>query len=255
MPTTGAIPEGDLGAYAKAISFRLVPPTRRPWRRWDAIDRRMKRVGLPLEVVNTRLPEAGAETRRYLQPLLRMHRLSTYPIAAIIQHAVRTMPRDRVYLNVGVWHGFSLFAGMAGNADRRCVGVDNFSEIYAAGSFGDVRAAFLEEFERRRSPLHEFHDLDYRDYFERVHDAPIGLYAYDADHAYEHQLRGLELADPFLASGAAVLIDDAYAEPVRAAALDFIAAQPSRYDIAFDEPVASKAHPTYWGGILILRRR
>ena len=65
-------------------------------------------------------------------------------------------------MNVGVWHGFSLLAAIAGNDDKVCVGVDNFSE------FGGPRDEFLRRFLDRRSPQHRFYNQTTRTSSPRV---------------------------------------------------------------------------------------
>lgn len=235
------------------MSFRFLGPDDRP--RWFAgVDHRLRKVGLSLEVLNTRLPTAARRTRRAVAPLVSVPRLSTYPIGALINYAVATMRADSAYVNVGVWHGFTLLAGMAGNPDRRCIGVDNFSEDIVP-AYGEVRAAFLERFEQLRGPLHEFHDLDYRAYFADVHHGPIGVYLYDGEHSYENQLLGLEAAEPFFAPGCVVLVDDAFAADARAATTAFVERKPDEYEVIFDRPVASKGHPTFWNGITVFRKQ
>lgn len=47
--------------------------------------------------------------------------MSTFAIGAIINRAVRQMPSNTGYVNVGRWHGFTLLAGMLGNAKKRCI--------------------------------------------------------------------------------------------------------------------------------------
>jgi hypothetical protein len=163
------------------------------------------------------------------------------------------MPTGSAYVNVGVWHGFTFLAGMAGNEDRRCIGIDNFS-MDIVPLYGDVRSSFLERFERLRAPLHEFHEIDYRDYFRDVHDGPIGVYVYDGEHSYENQLGGLEAAEPFFAPGCVVLIDDAFAEQARRATMGFVESRAGDYEVIFDQATASKGHPTFWNGITVFRK-
>jgi predicted O-methyltransferase YrrM len=241
-------PEADLAAYLSAVRFRLVH-TDTPLTSGVLHLRGLAaRLGTNLELWITRLPDWG-RARRRLAPLLAMPRMSTFAIAAIINRAVAQLPEGQAFVNVGVWHGFSLLAGMAGHADRRCVGIDNFSE------FGGPKQEFLARFDRARGPRHEFHEMDYRDYFARVHQGPIGLYIYDGDHAYEHQLTGLEVAEPFLAPGSIILVDDTNeADPARATR-DFMAARPGRYELLFDRHTACNGHPTLWNGLMVLRQR
>jgi hypothetical protein len=197
------------------------------------------------ETVNTILPPC--ENAVALQELCMIPRLSTFAVAAIINMAVSSMPDDQVYLNIGVWYGFTLFAGMVGNASRRCIGVDNFSLL--ANS-----EAFQERFQQRASDQHVFFCLDFETYFRTRHRQPIGLYYYDGPHEYQNQLCGLQLADPYLADQAIIIIDDANWEAPRQATLAFLEQRAASYRILCNLPTACDRHPTWWNGLLILQK-
>src|SRR5262249_13416630 len=150
-------------------------------------------------------------------------RMSTFAIGAIINRAVSQMSVGHAFLNVGVWNGFTLLAGMAANPDKKCIGVDNFSLK------NSPRSAFLNRFERARGPSHEFHEADFREYLAHQHDAPLGVYVFDGPHTYQDQLDGLALAEPYFAKGCVVLVDDTNWPDVRQANLDFIKKSPFEY--------------------------
>jgi hypothetical protein len=239
----------DPVAYASAVRFRLVQPDT-PLTPWVLRLRGLAaRAGREFDVAITRLPEQRREMRARLAELCRIPRMSTYAVGAIINRIVAGLPADQAFVNVGVWNGFTLLAGMAGNPDRRCIGVDNFSE------FGGPREQFLARFTARKSARHEFHDHDYRAYFGGVHRGAIGFYIYDGDHAYAHQLRGLEAAEPFLAPGALILVDDTNDPEPRQATLDFVAARAADYAVVFERRTAANLHPTFWNGVMLLRKR
>jgi methyltransferase family protein len=248
----------DVGEFANRISFRFFDvDTPFDLRRYQyfRLNLLLRRFGISLEIANTRLPEERRAMRRRLAPLIWMPRMSTYATAAIVNKGVRAMPSGTVFLNIGVYYGFTYFAGMAENADRRSVGVDNFSE-FGGRDPGGPRDSFLARFEQLRGPHDEFHDVDYREYFERLHgDAPIGFYIYDGGHAYEDQLLGLELADPYLVPGSLVLVDDTNWDNPRRATLDFMAKHEGRYELLADRRTIKNLHPTLWNGIMLLRRR
>jgi hypothetical protein len=178
-----------------------------------------------------------------------MPRMSTMAIAAVFNKAVTAMPAGQAFVNVGVWNGFTLLAGMAGNPEADCVGIDDFSQ------FGAPREEFLHRFEGARSARHSFFEMDYRDYFARVHDRPIGVYLYDGEHSYDNQLRGLEAAEPFFADGCLLVVDDTNWEAPRQATLDFIARQDNLYEILADIRTGEIRHPTFWNGVLVVRKR
>jgi hypothetical protein len=150
----------------------------------------------PVDAFNTRLPGTSATRRAGLTELCSIPRMSTFAIAALIDHAVREMPEDHAFLNVGVWAGFTFLAGAMQNPARTCIGVDDFS------GFGGPREGFEARFERFASDRHSFHEMDYQRYFAEVHREPLGVYMYDGDHAYDHQLQGLRIAEPFFGPAA-----------------------------------------------------
>lgn len=237
----------DYASFLNSISFRLLQPGARQYGYWR-LARALPRACARLEIANTRLPGVPGAVRDRLKELCLIPRMSTYAIAAMIQRGVAQMPADACYVNVGVWHGFTLLAGMAGNPDRRCIGVDNFSE------FGGPRAAFLERFGRRKGVAHEFFDMDYREYFARVHRGSIGFYLYDGDHSYGNQLEGLRVAEPFFAPGCIVMVDDTNFAAAHRALADFVARSPHRYEALLDRHTASNEHPTLWNGVTLVRR-
>ncbi len=238
----------DLASFATGIGFRWIRPDQ-PLGPWHLRMRhQLQRVHYPLDLAIARLPADGFRLRRLLRPLCLIPRMSTFAIAAVLNRAVSLMPPDAAFVNVGVWHGFTFLTGMAGNADKRCIGVDDFSE------FGGPRDAFLRRFEHRRSARHEFHEMDYRAYFAERHQGPIGVYFYDGEHGYDNQLRGLEAAERFFAPGCVIVVDDTNLPEPRRATMDFVAARGSRYRVLFDRTTAGNGHPTFWNGLLVLQR-
>lgn len=295
----------DVGTFASAVRFDLFPP--------DAIPTREQLLAvaadcIPVDVSNTILPVMDAALTNELAALCAMPRMSTFAIGALINHAVRELPRETAFLNIGIWCGFTLLAGMLGNPDKRCIGVDNFSEFSldaarkeahapphpaplehppalagpgrellmeltmllrtevianrvnatTAARFPGLngpREVFRALFGAVKGPKHAFHEMDYREYFARVHREPVGLYLYDAGHSYEDQLEGLRLAEPFFADGCVVLVDDTNAVAPRDATLDFINRKARyRYRLVFDQRTASNGHPTWWNGLMVFQR-
>ena len=112
----------DFREYAQRVNFEMIDPDE---------------PGYILEVVNTSIPETKNSD---LIELCSIPRMSTFAIACLIDKAVREMPEDQCFVNVGVWHGFTLLAGMIGNREKICIGIDNFSE------FGGPRAEFRKRF-------------------------------------------------------------------------------------------------------------
>ncbi|MFI5279446.1 MAG: class I SAM-dependent methyltransferase [Gemmatimonadales bacterium] len=237
----------DFGAFVQGIGFRWIRPERPMNRVQASLRARLDRTAWPLDVYITRLPAHAAELRRLLRPLCRVPRMSTFAYASVINRAVATLPDGAAFVNVGVWHGFTFLAGLAGNAEQRCIGVDNFSE------FGGPKDAFLPRFERLRSARHEFHEMDYERYFAGRHAGPIGVYLYDGEHSYQNQLKGLEAAERFFTKDCIVLVDDTNDDDPRRATQDFVAARPGKYRTLLDCRTAANGHPTWWNGLMVLR--
>ncbi|MDQ7781267.1 MAG: class I SAM-dependent methyltransferase [Desulfomonilaceae bacterium] len=250
----------DFADYVSGISFRFIRPhTRMPFRD-EYYERRLEkilkkgRVGLPekigagLEYLNTVFPEDDAVMKSTLRHITGIPKMSTLAVAGMINRGVAQMAPDEVFVNVGVWYGFTFLAGVVGNPDKKCVGVDNFSQ------FGGPRKEFLSRFEQLGSDNHIFHDMDYAEYFSRVHRDPIGFYIYDGGHAYEDQLRGLQLAEPYFSRNCIVLVDDTNWPEPRNATMDFIARRGDRYRVLLDVRTRGNCHPTVWNGVVIFQR-
>ncbi|NLC12363.1 MAG: class I SAM-dependent methyltransferase [Firmicutes bacterium] len=201
-----------------------------------------------LEISNTTLPERDGHLKQILYELCLIPRMSTFAIGSIINQAVYLMQKEHAYVNVGVWHGFTLLSGMVNNSNKICIGIDNFSEFYAP------QAQFLTRFNQYKSSCHFFYELGYEEYFKKIHQGLIGVYMYDGSHSYENQLRGLQLAEPFFSNNCLIIVDDAnWAEP-RQATFDFINNSSYEYQIVLDKQTASTMNPTFWNGLIILQR-
>jgi hypothetical protein len=204
------------------------------------------------ELQNTLLPEAAELSEQLLHTLLGMPRMSTFAVASLINKMVREMPADQCFLNVGTWCGFSFFSGILGNPQKKCIGVDNFSEF---NPDNQARETFMRLYNRIRSQYTEtlFYEMDYQYYFQH-HQDPVGMYIYDGEHSYANQLKGLQIAEPVLAHGALILVDDTNMPHVHQATLDFIALKPDQYTLLADLKTANNCHPTFWNGIMLLQK-
>ena len=111
----------------------------------------------------------------------------------------------------------------------------------------------MARLEKHRAPMHRFFDMDYQEYFATQHEAPIGLYFYDGNHDYEHQLRGLEVAEPFFTDDCVVLVDDTNWGRPHQATLDFIAQSDREYEILVDVQTSDGSHPTFWNGVMVFQ--
>jgi Methyltransferase domain len=238
----------DYASFVSEIGFTILQPDYYPTR--DEQSRLSEMAiarNIPFDMMNTTLPENEVGVKQTLDRVCRMPRMSTFAIGAMINRAVAQMSADAVFLNIGVWNGFSLLAGMAANEDKACIGVDNFSE------FGGPRSQFLQRFERQRGTRHTFREMDYRAYFEHEHRAPIGVYFYDGDHSYEHQLLGLQMAEPYLTDDCIIFVDDTNSQAPRAATYAFLS-EHGGYRVLLDGRTCANGHPTWWNGIVVVQR-
>lgn len=250
------MPGGKYGDFVRQIDFELIrPDTRRgPDGRFTLERQRGSKAtvlelpGVPIDPLNTKVGPDAAELRRRLRTVCDVPRMGTFAIGSILNQGVQRLAPNEAFVNVGIWNGFSFLCGLAGNPDRRCIGIDNYSELVRR-----PREAFKARFEERKGPAHEFFDMDYEDYFATRHRDPIGLYFYDGDHAYEHQLRGLEIAEPFFSEDCVVLVDDSNWDAPRDATLDFIARSERDYEVLLDARTIGGSHPTWWNGMIVFR--
>jgi hypothetical protein len=238
----------DYQAFANGFAFRYVRPHDPITVWWSRIACSCLRAGSPFDFLNTRFPKGSGGVKLAIKPLCQIPRMSTPAIAALINRGVAAMPWSHVFVNVGVWNGFTFLSGLAGNSSKLCIGVDNFSQ------FGGPKDSFLARFERLRSANHRFYDMDYKEYFQTVHREPIGFYLYDGEHSYQNQLDGLRLAERFFGPNCYIMIDDTNDQAPRAATSDFVRSSRNEYETILDVTTCANMHPTWWNGIMVLRR-
>jgi len=188
--------------------------------------------------------------RRFAPVAEEVENLAAENVLALLNLAAACLGPDEAYVEVGVFHGASLIAAMLGNEDKRFVGIDSFA----------FRDASLEKVERN---LEHFGlprpGLLVGDAFELVRngalgDTRIGLWYYDAAHDYESQLEGLRIAEPWLAPGALVIVDDTDWEQVERAMDDYLAEQPrARRILTLDGK--DRGFPQWWEGMQVLEWR
>jgi hypothetical protein len=205
--------------------------------------------GWSFECSNTRLPENPRNTEQLLFGLCKLPKLSSFAIGAIINQAVFLMAEGQDYVNVGVWNGFSFLAGMAGNEDKTCIGVDNFSE------YGGPKEAFMNRYEQQKGPNSKFYDMDYKKFLRSHYRGSMGVYFFDGPHGYQDQYEALQLAESFFADNCVVIVDDTNWEKPRRATQDFICGSHFRYEMLLDVKTRCSYHPTFWNGVMVFRKK
>ena len=166
---------------------------------------------------------------------------------ALLNLAAACLGEGEAYVEVGVYHGASLISAMLGNDGKRFVGIDNFE--FREASLEKVEAN-LERFGLSRP------EILVGDAFELVPagalgDISIGVWYYDASHSYESQLQGLRIAEPLLAPGALVVVDDTDWDDVARAMEDYVVEQPrARRIVTLDGK--DRGAPQWWEGMQVL---
>lgn len=193
-------------------------------------------------------PESEHPVDRRFAPIAQdVENLARENNLALLNLAASCLDDGEAYVEVGVYHGASLIAAMLGNEDRRLVGIDSFA----------FRDASLDKVEANvaryglRPP-----EIIVGDAFELVpagalDGTAVGVWYYDAAHSYEAQLDGLRIAEPLLAPGALVIVDDTDWDDVDRALADYLAEQPrARRVLTIDGK--SRGAPHWWEGMQVL---
>lgn len=174
--------------------------------------------------------------------------MSTLAIAFILNQAVKLMDPNLMYLNIGIWNGFSLWAGLLNNPDKQGIGVDNF--LFWGGDYG---ACLLNQ-KKLGVQNSQIIKSDFIDYLKYQHQQAIGVYFYDGPHDYDHQVLALELAEPFWAENAVIIVDDINLPGPMQSIQDFFEPRPHLYQRIFEVKTASNNHPTFWNGISVWQK-
>ena len=188
--------------------------------------------------------------RRFAPILKQVENLASENVLALLNLAASCVGPDEAYVEVGVLHGASLIAATLGNEEKRIVGVDDFS--LRDGSAARV----AENFERFGLPEPEILEGDV---FELVPggalgDTRVGVWYYDASHAYEAQLEGLRIAERLLVPDALAIVDDTDWDDVARALGDYLAEQPHAERVLLLEGKGRGA-PQWWEGMQVFRWR
>jgi hypothetical protein len=168
--------------------------------------------------------------------------LSGARLIGALQRMAAGLPATQCYLEIGVYRGLTLLSVAGANRDVACFGIDNFA-------FFDSRGENKAIVESRRRELGTSNatllDLDYEDALESLNehigDRQVAVFFVDGPHDYRSQLMCLELARPWLARNAVIVIDDSNYAHVRQANRDFLRTHPE-FKLLFEAYTA--AHPS-----------
>jgi predicted O-methyltransferase YrrM len=167
---------------------------------------------------------------------------------ALLNVAARCLDPGEAYVEVGTYNGTSLIAASLGS-DATFVALDNWS--LGSGSLDQLQ----KNLARFESP-HSLTILE-GDAFEtlrsgRLERYTVGAYYYDNGHAYEQQLDGMRLIEPYLASPALVIVDDTDWERVERAVDDYLQEQPRAMEILSIDG-KDRGAPQWFEGMRVLR--
>lgn len=166
----------------------------------------------------------------------------------LLNLAASLLDRGETYVEVGTFRGTSLIAALLGNESRDVVAIDDFS-LYEGSR------ETLEE-NLSRVGLAGVPTILEGDVFEIVPagalgERRVGVWYYDAKHDYESQVLGLRIAEPYLAPGALLIVDDTDWKPVARAMDDYLAAQPrARRILTIDGE--DYGAPQWWSGMQVI---
>lgn len=172
---------------------------------------------------------------------------SSLAIGAILHQAVAHMPRDQVFVSLGVAQGFSLIAGLAHHPGHRGIGIEHLPHQAA---FIPVQHS-LEAFGIQNAQIFQ---EDFDTYLTH-HQGAIGVFYYDASPDPVQLLKALEQVEPFLKEGSVIIINHLNEEGMPEAIHTFVNASVHPYTTIFSQTTATNQHPSLWNGLHILEQR
>jgi predicted O-methyltransferase YrrM len=190
------------------------------------------------------LPQQLEDTARFAEILAAVPGLAQPNNLALLNVAARCRDEGESYVEVGTYHGTSLIAAALGNGGP-FVALDNWS-------MGDGSREQLEANLERFGVTATIIDGDAFETLRAGIPGPVGVYYYDNGHAYEQQLEGLRLAEPYLASPALMIVDDTDWERVERAVDDYLTEQPRATEI-FRADGEAAGRPEWFEGVRVLR--
>jgi predicted O-methyltransferase YrrM len=190
------------------------------------------------------LPQQLEDVSRFDEILGAVPGLAKANNLALLNVAARCLGEGEKYVEVGTYRGTSLVSAALGN-DGEFVALDNWS-------LGDGSPEQLERNLERHGVRATILDGDAFETLRSGIPSPVGAYYYDNGHAYEQQLDGLRLAEPYLASPSLLIVDDTDWVRVERAVDDYLSQQPRATEI-FRVDGKDRGHPEWWEGMRVLR--
>jgi len=145
------------------------------------------------------------------------------------------------YLEVGVFQGLTLLSVAKVLKNEQAFGIDNFVQFDRDNKNLSV---VKERINRLGIDNAILINMDYEDALgnlnEYIDSQKVGVYFVDGPHDYRSQLMCLELAKPFLADNAVIVVDDSNYQHVRQANRDFLVTNP-QFKLVFE--AYTECHP------------
>jgi predicted O-methyltransferase YrrM len=168
-------------------------------------------------------------------------------VLGLLNQYVSSLPSRLCYAEVGSLHGLTLVGALLGNT-ARALAIDNFSE------FGGTEATLRATLDHYRVAARvELFPTDFKEVFTegKLPRQSVGVYFYDGQHTDEAQTSGLKLAEPFLAPGAIVVVDDTNWPAPRKAIEHWI----EEHDLEVLQDIHTEDFRTslFWNGLIVCR--
>jgi hypothetical protein len=145
------------------------------------------------------------------------------------------------YLEVGVFQGLTLFSVAKVLVGGTAYGIDNFVREDPRKENLSIIKKHMQQLDIENICLI---NMDYEDALgnlnEYIDDRKVGVYFVDGPHDYRSQLMCLELAKPFLADNAVIVVDDSNYQHIRQANRDFLITNP-QFKLVFE--AYTECHP------------
>lgn len=136
--------------------------------------------------------------------------LASPKMGKLLNRAVRHMPEDEIYCEIGTFLGYSLISASLHNVSKKCLGIDNFRLL------GDNSTDEKKDWARKRLQLNLEHfkygnqhviDADFRK-VQLSDEAKIGVFFIDGHHSKQEVVDCFEWGHKRLSDEALIFVDD-----------------------------------------------
>jgi hypothetical protein len=232
----------DLSQYLQGFSFRFVQPGGRSAAR--ALAPGLRRLGLPLDALNTRLPFDRDQTRRRLGRTGLGAAAPPLAIRAIINRGVSSLGRE-AFVAYGIGDGDLLLAAIAGNSGKHCIGIRDRRPNEPSAVFRRRLAELANE------DCHSIEE-DFCGCVARLGNRRIGICLVSAL-THESVARRLADCQLYLAENAYLLVDNANCARTRDAVLEFASGGPNQYRVLFEARTKQECSLTWGRGLIAMQ--